>query len=153
MKRATYLGVSRTVKSKILLCEAALSRLDCLVGLHTEAANHCRYVGRGDVDAEDSDSMMLFGKTTWRLVMALMFAGVSRAAVGCESLNCGAFPSILYKRTERHLSWRTTRLPANGRYGAACGLIFKDSYPPPAPVTWYTPTRPATSHSCCRFSA
>lgn len=33
--------------------------------------------GCGDVDAEDSDSVKFFAKTTRRLVMASMFAGVS----------------------------------------------------------------------------
>jgi hypothetical protein len=42
------------MESEILLCEA-LSRLDCLVGLYAEAANHCRFVGCGDIDAEYAD--------------------------------------------------------------------------------------------------
>lgn len=110
----TYLGICRAVKSQVLLCEGALSRLDCLLGLHAEAANHCRLVRCGDGDAEDSDSIKFFAKTARRLVMASMFAGGNRAVDGVGNSKYGAFPSIIYKHTERHLSWRTTRLPANG---------------------------------------
>lgn len=54
--------VCRAVVSKILFCKVALSRLDCLVGLDAEAANHCRLGVCGDVDAEDSDSTKILVK-------------------------------------------------------------------------------------------
>ena len=52
------------MQSQILLGEAALSGLGCLLGLHTQAANHCRLVRYTEGNAETSDSVEVLKKIT-----------------------------------------------------------------------------------------
>ena len=66
-----------------------------------------------------------------RLVMRWMFTELVDLWMGDGLLSTVPDRVLYTTHTKWHLSWRTTRLSANGQLGAACVLIFKDSYPPP----------------------